>query len=376
MRKILLFSIFNFQFSIFNFQFAQNLVPNPSFDIIKGKVKEKGQIQIATGWISATLDNADLFSKNSKISDFGIPENNYGKELTDDGENYAGIVAQGLKNAVARTYLQTQLTHELQAEKEYCVQFFISLSDLSKFACNDIGAYISNKEITSVEILKYDDAIQPQILNSKNKIYDNQDTWEPVCGIYKAGGGEKFITIGNFEKGTDAELKKMMRPKGFTKPQVNFAYYYVENVSVIPLDEVQNCICEKQEKKETMEVVVKKNTTTIVKETVSVDEIKNKKIYFDIKSAGILASSLKDVDAVAKIMNENPDIKIKIIGYSHAEEKESADLATLPEERAKNVFNYLISKGINENRMSVIGTNDSLSEDNAQNRKVEFVIIK
>lgn len=374
----------NFLFSTVNFLSAQtgNLVPNPGFDIIKGKVREKGQIEIATGWSAGTLDNPDLFSKTSKIPDFSVPANSYGSEESNEGANYAGIVAQSLKNSIPRTYLQAELTQALEAEKMYCVQFYVSLADLAKFACNDLGAHLSATRITSVEILKY--AVKPQVLNPKNRVFINQDMWEPICATYQAKGSEKFITIGNFEKGTDAELKKMKRPRGFTRPQVNTAYYYIENVSVTPLDEVEHCYCEKEEKKEVMNIVYTKSVSSVEKDTrESYLEIEHKKVFFDFKSAGISIETGKTLSEVAKLMAENPGVKLEILGHTENQEQANKELATLSEDRAKNVFYYLASKGVNESRMSFKGmgnkfpmSKDASTVGRTQNRRVEFKIVE
>lgn len=387
MKKIILaFTIFIpiLSGSIFNILCAQtNLISNPGFDQTKGKVKEKGQVQVAVGWISATLDNADLFSKNSKNPEYAVPDNIYGNETPDSGENYAGIVAQSFKNSIPRTYLQTEFIQPLEEGKTYCVKFFVSLADLSKFACNDIGAHLSKKEITSVEILKYDGAIKSQVLNPKNRIFDNQDFWEPICSIYLAQGGEKFITIGNFEKGNDAELKKMQRPKGFTKPQINAAYYYIENVSVIPMEEVESCECEKTEKKEIMNVVYKKETAFNKETSGTKNEIGYKKIFFDFQSSEISKTSEKELENVVQIMSENSQLKIQIRGFSGEDEQTSADFESLSEERAKAVLKFLLSKNIDRSRLFTKAVDDSQSvskenseSEKAQNRRVEFVVVE
>lgn len=384
-KAIILLSLFYFQDSFNNFYYGQtgNLVPNPGFDITKGKVKEKGQIEVATGWISGTLDKADLFSKNSKSPDYSVPSNSMGSEIPNEGDNYAGIVAQSLKNSIARSYLQAELVQALEAEKMYCVQFYVSAADLSKFACNDLGAYLSTGRITSVEILKYDE-IKPQILNPKNSVFISQDMWEPICATYQAKGGEKFITIGNFEKGTDAELKKLQRPRGFTKPQVNIAYYYIEDVSVTPLEEVEHCYCEKEEKKEVMNIVYSKSTSVIESEKKdNFREIEHKKIFFDLRSNGISMEANKTLAEVIKLMNENPDVKIEILGNTENIEQADEKLSALSEERAKNVFFYMNSKGIDESRLSARGVGNAfpMSKSSslggrAQNRRVEFKILE
>lgn len=370
--------LFAISFSLYSQ--SSELVPNPGFENTKGKVKGAGQIETAIGWRAGTLDPPDLFSKTSKIPDFSVPANNVGSEDANDGGNYAGIVAQSPKDSKPRTYLQTELSQPLEADKLYCVKFFVTLADLSKFACNDLGAYISSAPITSVEILKFQ--VVPQVLNPKNRIFQEMDFWEPICATFQAKGGEKFLTIGNFAKGTDDEMAKIKRPKGFTKPQINMAYYYIDNVSVMPLEEVESCYCEKVEKKEVMNIVYTKSVSAIEKEDKeSYKQVGNMKVFFDFKSAGISINTGKELTEIARILNENPDVKIDIQGHSENQEQVVADLAGLSESRAKNVFYYLSAKGVNESRMTYKGMENSapMSKDpspvgRAKNRRVEFKI--
>ncbi|MFQ5335440.1 MAG: hypothetical protein ACE5DN_05135, partial [Flavobacteriales bacterium] len=219
-----------------------NLLPNGSFDEMKGKVKKPGQIELAKGWHSPTDPKADLYSTKSK-GDYSTPDNIHGKEIPDEGDNYAGIYAWSYKNKVPVTFLSTELEYPLEEEEVYCIKMMVSLADLSKYACNNLGLYISNQKPTGKQILSY--VIEPQLKAAKNRILDEQYVFESLCKMYKAEGGEKFILIGNFSRPEETKWKKVKRPKGFSKPQTRDAYYYIESVSVIPMDSLEECECEK-----------------------------------------------------------------------------------------------------------------------------------
>ena len=64
-----------------NAQDENNLVLNPSFESIDGKLKKLTQINIANDWDSPTALKADLFS-SSISGDIAVPKNIYGKEFT------------------------------------------------------------------------------------------------------------------------------------------------------------------------------------------------------------------------------------------------------------------------------------------------------
>ena len=130
----LLFSVIIFA------QEDENLVSNPSFESMDGKLKKLKQINVAKYWDSPTALKADLFSKK-KDAPVSAPINIYGKEHPKDGDNYAGILMYSYNNKSPRTYVQTQLVNPLTAGLDYCVKFNISLSDLSKYAVNNIGLH-------------------------------------------------------------------------------------------------------------------------------------------------------------------------------------------------------------------------------------------
>ena len=112
-------------------QEEHNLVPNPSFEEVDGKVKEGGQIELASPWMSATMNPVDLYSEDARSGDFEVPENKYGKEPARTGKNYVGVSFYGYRGRMPRTYLTTKLTNPLSKGKKYCMRFYVSLSDMS-----------------------------------------------------------------------------------------------------------------------------------------------------------------------------------------------------------------------------------------------------
>ena len=134
-----------------------------------------------------------------------------------DGKNYAGIMIYSYKDEAPRQYLQAKLTEKMVEEKVYCVKMNVMLSMLSKYSSNNIGIYISAKPLTAEEIAAQN--IQPQIIHSQNRIFEEQFDWEAICQTYIADGGEEYITIGNFGTADATQNEKVKKPKGFTGMQ-------------------------------------------------------------------------------------------------------------------------------------------------------------
>ncbi|WP_231463657.1 OmpA family protein [Pedobacter sp. Leaf132] len=106
-------------------------------------------------------------------------------------------------------------------------------------------------------------------------------------------------------------------------------------------------------------------------------------ILFDVNSANIKPESLGLIKSIAVILQENPPVKIKIIGHTDSDGDEKANLA-LSKKRAEALKNMLTTDfGIEASRMQIDGKGESVpampntSEINkANNRRVEFIKIK
>lgn len=358
----------------------KNLVPNGAFDGAGKKIKEGGQIEMAEGWSSPHDLKADLFSSDSKSEDYGTDDNAYGREIPQAGNNYAGFLAYSYKEAKPVTFLQTELSSALEKDKVYCVKYWVSMADLAKYAVNNVGLYISNEMPSANAIDKKD--IKPQIMHSQNIVLNQQYVFEPICRTYIAQGGEKFITIGNFAPYAETKAEKVKRPAGFSKPQAAIGYYYIDDVSVIPMDSLREdeCICEKGESKN-MSVVYNENIST---EHRLEDQhlVEFTELHFDSNSSELHEDSKQDLDKIAGILTEETEFKLNIQGHTDEVEKSKAP-ATLSEERAKMARQYLIEKGIAGDRITVEGLASNNLENTegtpagmAKNRRVTFKVVE
>jgi len=224
-----------------------NLVPNPSFEDIgkREKVTDEGQIYLAAPWSSVTMNPVDLYSENTKTEDFATPVNKRGEEKARTGTNYAGLNFYGYKGKEPRNYLGVELLKPMEEGKEYCVKFHISMSDMSKYAVNNIGVFIDFQPMSeAIDGNMYED---PHVISVTKMIYSKQYSWTPVCGTYTAEGGERFIVIGNFAKDDDTRNETVRLSRDFTGRQTYDGYYYIDDVSVIPTEKIgdKDCACER-----------------------------------------------------------------------------------------------------------------------------------
>jgi len=103
-----------------------------------------------------------------------------------------------------------------------------------------------------------------------------------------------------------------------------------------------------------------------------------RRIQFEKAKAVLLPASLKVLDDVAEIFKQNLDLKLSIEGHTSSEGSQETNMK-LSRERADVVKDYLISKGIDRNRLRAegFGPNKPLNEgkspaEMALNRRVEL----
>ena len=107
-----------------------------------------------------------------------------------------------------------------------------------------------------------------------------------------------------------------------------------------------------------------------------------KNVFFDTKRTELKPESITELDNVVRLMNENPTIKILISGYTDNVGKPADNLA-LSKGRAVAVVNYLLNKGVKNERLSFKGmgeanpvADNTTEEGKALNRRTELTIVE
>ena len=131
------------------------------------------------------------------------------------------------------------------------------------------------------------------------------------------------------------------------------------------------------------EVVVEKEV--IVHDTVIVEvvkEIKNIEKNFNaakfVKGKSTLTDESKFVlHDLETLLKQNPQLKLKLVGHTSSEGDDKFN-QKLSEERAKAAVDFLISRGIDKERLQYEGKGSSepISNNQEENRRTEFVVIE
>lgn len=123
-------------------------------------------------------------------------------------------------------------------------------------------------------------------------------------------------------------------------------------------------------------------------ETVVIDKaIRIENIYYDFDKWNIRADAAVELDKLVKIMTDNPTIWIELGSHTDSRGKDKYNL-DLSQKRAESAVQYIISRGINKNRITAKGYGETqllnkcangvncTEEEHQLNRRTEFKIVK
>lgn len=220
---------------------GQNLIPNPSFEDTVNCPLFIGQLNYATFWFSPTPATPDYYNECSSVFwpvSVNIPNTFVGFQYSRSGVGMAGLFPWYTTNG--REYIEVPLDSTLIVNVCYHFEMYINRANESTYESYNLGAYFSDTLIySSVDSVL---PLIPQVANVPGNLPDTLN-WTLVSGDFIALGGEKFLTIGNFEDdlGTDTIL---INPSGNSGN-----YIYIDDVSLtrIPLIECASSIMEQKE---------------------------------------------------------------------------------------------------------------------------------
>lgn len=235
-----------------------NLVPNYSFEDKFGAncQPQMGMLQPSqTGWVKNWYSSssfgtpdyfhvcANFFSGNPYPVVSSVPTNCLGYQTPHTGDAYAGSGLYGVSNPSDSTNIfsepfSVKLRNPLKSNQCYYGEMYVSLSNASDIAINQIGMLLTQITFTTASF-SYTNTIQPQIQWDTTRCFIDTVNWVKISGTFVAKGGEQYLTIGNFRDGK--HLKKTFT-NGWTYPtncsvptNSNVCYIYVDDVALYEL---------------------------------------------------------------------------------------------------------------------------------------------
>ncbi len=365
---------------------TQNLVMNPSFEEHERCPEFLGSVRafrpekpegLVHYWLVNPPDcTPDYFNACGKRN-FKVPKNLCGDLAAFEGEAYVGLIMRigdpggySLQDLYYREHITSKLSEPLEKGFLYRVSFWVALSAYSNFAVAQIGAYFTDKPY----IIKENAVHAPQV--SYNKGYLNKKTWVEVCDTLVAEGNEQYITIGNFEALGKTKIKKTTNSTQYLKKfSYNRAYYYVDMVSVERIGRYSPILPLPSSEKPPQIYFSTFGKLEVGKATV----LNN--IYFEFDKATLLPASLPELHKLKQFLLKEKHLKVAIIGHTDSIGTAQKNLH-LSERRAQSVVDFLMSEGIEPERLQTQGygatrpvASNENEEGRQQNRRVEFMIL-
>ncbi|HVN58940.1 MAG TPA: OmpA family protein [Bacteroidales bacterium] len=291
--------------------------------------------------------------------------------------NYAGIALYKESSSYSE-YIQGRLIAPLIKDKMYCLRTSMNLCSYSKFTVNRLSFYISP---TSIRVdSTNENSFSPQISFSELPV--KNDRFITLCNYFTAKGGEMYITAGRFSKPGSLEVIKR---DNFTRGLFGLekaAYYLIDNIQLFEINDTLECHC-------INDAIRSISLKSKPKEIYSTDlddlnkgiPVVIENVNFDFDSFTLLKNSESALLSLLNYLNSNPDLKVSIEG--HTDDVGTQDYnQELSLNRAKSVYNWLISNGISSNRLSYAGYgkkrplfDDTDQQHKALNRRVEVLRI-
>lgn len=335
----------------------KNLVPNGSFENYRRK---SGDVRKAVPW--RPIETIDYYQNPLK------------NDTTVQKGAYAGYCYTGFRfRKKYKEFLQVRLAEPLHRGTIYEFSMHMRLAFWSNAVLRSFGALFTKGGYKGQQDVSRSSMVDT--VCQKGGLFKGFQ-WFEVKGYYKADGGEKYLTIGNF---APVIKKDMVRMNAF---RVGFkeSYYFVDDVKLAKAPQFE-------EKIETVIVGpsyqdLMSDSTLSVRPDIKVGEtVTLNNIFFENGRYYLLPESYSELNKLAQYLIKNPGIEIQINGHS-----DNAGLwfknQKVSELRAREVFEYLIKKGV-QNKMYFKGFGSSrpvadndTPEGRAKNRRVEFEIIK
>jgi OmpA-OmpF porin, OOP family len=351
---------------------AQELLNNNSFEqksYCPGNFNQQTLTTVA-GWWQPSDGTPDYFNECS--NKVGVPNNVFGSQLAKEGAGYVGMVIYSSgSNRNYREYIQSQLSRPLMAGEMVCIEFYISAADYCAYVCDGFGVALTSDRIEHKKMGVID--AQPVIANPQFNMLDYCEGWMLVSDVYTAVGGEQYITLGNFK--FDKELKIIKRTEDLgAKAQDTWAYVYIDQVSVKPVKQRNDCSCEND--------ILKSQAVDPPLELKEYDRIALDAILFDFDQDVLTDSARIQIKGVYDLLRKNRAMYMEISGYTDIKGSEEYNMG-LSKRRAQRVIDELIALGIDKERlnMSYFGkelpvADNTTDEGRMRNRRVEFQILK
>ncbi|MCB9339112.1 MAG: gliding motility-associated C-terminal domain-containing protein [Lewinellaceae bacterium] len=201
---------------------AQNLVPNPSFEILEACPTDAGQTALAEPWEGP--ETPDLFNACATSVSYSVPTNLSCNYLpAHEGEGYVGMFVYFEREAIFARLLDT-----LESGRQYFARFYVAADD----DCSYLAQTFSDAIGMGVKGTGPNDNFRIVAENQGAVIRDTAG-WTKVSGCFQAQGNELIVQVGNF-RGNDETILESTDTIFPISQQSN--YLFVDDLLLAPFN--------------------------------------------------------------------------------------------------------------------------------------------
>jgi OOP family OmpA-OmpF porin len=335
----------------------KNLVPNGSFENYRRKSSD---VRKAVPW--RPIETIDFY-QNPLTNDTTVQKGGY------NGYCYTGFRFR----KKYKEFLQAKLVEPLHRGTIYEFTMHVRLAFWSNAILRSFGVLFTKGGYKG----QYD-AVKSSMVDTvciKGGLMQGYQ-WFTIRGYYKADGGEKYITIGNFSPKINKDMVRIdvfrLGPKE--------SYYFVDDIKLVKAKQFEEKIAVERVGPDYLEAW--DDSTLNVKENIEVGEkVTLNNIFFVNGKYYLLPESYAELNKLSQYLIRNPGLQIQINGHSDNSGLKFKN-QKISELRAREVFEYLIKRGV-QNKMYYkgFGSTQPVADNNTEdgrgkNRRVEFEIIK
>ncbi len=356
--------------------YSQNMIVNPDFSDVTIKY-QNGKKVYPNNWKAFNWPFPQFYHLAYEETD-----NLFGKQSANI--NSKGII--GIRILKPSIGIFTKLKRPLTTGQVYDVEIELRIEKLT--LNSDFGKvrdFRTNAKIDSakldynypISLITYFSSIEFSEKNKENRsfvildfpanITPDSTRWIKLSQSYTAAGNEEYFAIGT--NSSEDYVKILRNKKSDTIDYRNkWAYYLIRNVSIFPHveDKIPNLN------------IVDSFQFNLLSSKIIDERFVLRKLNFGLDSYLLNADSKFELNKIATFMKSNFDYNLHITGHTDTIGTEQYNLV-LSTNRAKAVYDYLISQGIVDTQLSYEGRGESqpLNENQQQenlgkNRRVEF----
>ena len=212
---------------------AQNLVPNPSFELTDTCPYTIGfqEGDRPLYWLS-WLQSPEYFHGCATNALVSVPQNGWGFQNAWDGNTYVGMLAYSMGDDF-REYVGCVLAEPLVVGQQYHVSMRANLAINgntwpSRVACDRLGMLFTIQPNEWNEIPGPDFGFRNFAHVYSDEIVPDTGNWTLISGRFIADSAYRYLVIGNFFDDSHTDTLNL------TVGPTPGAYYYVDSVSVSP----------------------------------------------------------------------------------------------------------------------------------------------